>query len=150
MIVTHLIIQQVTFSESFLQSFRRLNSAQTKNLVICLLLKLASGWRPKKRSVNLFCESSSHIVKHFQVENLHVICSVDIAKEQQYMQVLKVWELLPWEDISKFVKHLDDNIFVKYTDDFVIRCKEKCLDRYVFVNHAVFLVYSIKNVSNMN
>ncbi|TXG56681.1 hypothetical protein EZV62_017994 [Acer yangbiense] len=118
---------KIVFSDNFLQSFKKLKSAQKKKSVINLLLKLASGWRPKKKKVDSVCESSSHIVKHFKVEGLNIVCSIDIVKELQYIQVLKVWDILPLEDVSKLVKRLDD-IFVKYTDDYVNRCKEKCLE----------------------
>ncbi|KAK4842138.1 hypothetical protein QYF36_016327 [Acer negundo] len=60
-----------------------------KKSVINLLLKLASGWRPKKRKIDSVCESSSHIVKQFKVEGLNIVCTIDIVKELQYIQVLK-------------------------------------------------------------
>ncbi|KAI9169144.1 hypothetical protein LWI28_007641 [Acer negundo] len=119
---------KVVFSGNFMQSFKKLKSAQKKKLVINLLLKLASGWRPKKRKIDLDCERSSHIVKQFKVEGLNIVCTIDIEKEElQYIQNLKVWDILPLDDVSKLVKRLDD-IFVKYSDDFVNHCKEICLE----------------------
>ncbi|KAL5829949.1 hypothetical protein ACOSQ3_019417 [Xanthoceras sorbifolium] len=118
---------KVVFSDKFLQSFKKLKSAQRKKSVINLLMKLASGWRPKRRNIDSVCGSSSHIVKQFKVEGLYVVCTIDIEKEGRYIQFLKVWDILPLEDVYKLVKRLDD-IFVKYTDDYVNRCKEKCLE----------------------
>lgn len=103
---------------------------QTKKSVINLLLKLSNGWRPKKRNVDLVCESSMHIIKQFKVEGRYIICTIDVAKELQYKQVLKVWDILPLDEVQKLVKQLD-NIFVKYTDDYISRCKEKCPEGYI-------------------
>ncbi|KAI9170204.1 hypothetical protein LWI28_024307 [Acer negundo] len=143
---------KIVFSDNFLQSFKKLKSAQKKKSVINLLLKLASGWRPKKKKIDSVCESSLHIVKHFKVEGLNIVCTIDIVKELQYIQVLKVWDILPLEDVSKLVKRLDD-IFVKYTDDYVNRCKEKCLEGNLEVPKtwvASSEIVCVKELSNEN
>jgi len=105
-------------------------SVQTKKSVINLLVKLSSGWRP-------ICGGSSQILKQFKVEGLYAICANDIEKEWsdvekefRYYQVLKIWDILPAEDIPKLIKRLD-SLFGKYTDDFINHCKEKCLEGYV-------------------
>jgi hypothetical protein len=114
-----------------------LKSVQTKKSVINCLLKLSSGWRPKKKRVDPICEGSSQILKQFKVEDLYVVCANDIVKdwsdvvkEFRYCQVLKIWDLLPLEDIPKLIKRLD-SMFGKYTDDYINHCKERCLDGYV-------------------
>ncbi|KDO57816.1 hypothetical protein CISIN_1g000038mg [Citrus sinensis] len=121
---------KVNFSDNFLKSFRKLTSKRTKNLVINLLLKLSSGWRPKKRNVDSVCASSLHIIKQFKVEGFYIICTIDIVKdveESQYIQVLKVWDILTLEHVQKLVTRLD-NIFVKCTDEYLNLCKEKCIE----------------------
>lgn len=95
--------------------------------MITLLVKLASGWRPKRKSVDTISESSSQIVKQFKVEGRYVVCSVDIQKESTYTQVLRVWDILPLEEVGKLLKRLD-NIFSMYTDEFIKLCKEKYLE----------------------
>ncbi|KAL9416864.1 hypothetical protein AB3S75_039948 [Citrus x aurantiifolia] len=121
---------KVNFSDNFLRSFKKLTSDRTKKSVINLLLKLSSGWRPKRRNVDSVSASSSHIIKQFKVEGFYIISTTDIVKdvkESQYIQVLKVWDILPLEDVQKLVTRLD-NIFVKYTDEFINLCKEKCFE----------------------
>ncbi|XP_043696346.1 uncharacterized protein LOC122646811 isoform X1 [Telopea speciosissima] len=118
---------KVLFSENFRKSFGKLISTQKKKSVINLLLKLSCGWRPKKSKIDPICESSVQLVKQFKVENLYIICSVDIMKYESYLQVLKVWDILPLEEIPKLVKRLD-NIFAPLTDDFVNRCKVKFMN----------------------
>lgn len=95
--------------------------------MISLLVKLASGWRPKRKNVDSISESSSQIVKQFKVEGLFVVCSIDIQKESTYTQVLRVWDVLPLEEVAKLLKRLD-NIFSMYTDEFIKLCNEKCLE----------------------
>ncbi|KAI3734275.1 hypothetical protein L6452_13740 [Arctium lappa] len=118
---------KVLFSDDFRRSFAKLTGLRLKKLVLNLLLRLSSGWRPKNKSVDLCCENSSQILKKFKVEGLYVICTIDIIKEFKYVQVLKVWDILPLEDIPKLSKRLD-NIFSAYTDDYIHRCTAKCLD----------------------
>ncbi|XVE85519.1 hypothetical protein DITRI_Ditri17bG0097200 [Diplodiscus trichospermus] len=118
---------KVLFSDNFRKSFGKLKPVQTQKSVLNLLLKLSSGWRPKKRNVDLICESSSMVLRQFKVEGLYIVCSIDLEKEQtRYTQVLKAWDLLPLEDIERLVKRLD-GIFKMYTDDFISHCNEKYL-----------------------
>ncbi|XP_061989828.1 uncharacterized protein LOC133708383 [Rosa rugosa] len=118
---------KVLFSEYFLKSFKKLTSVRLKKLALNLLLKLSSGWRPKRRSVETLSGTSSMILKKFKVEGLYIVCTNDISKNLQYVQVLKIWDILPLEDIPKLINRLD-GIFNRYTDNFINLCKEKCLD----------------------
>ncbi|XP_076915166.1 uncharacterized protein LOC143574429 [Bidens hawaiensis] len=118
---------KVLFSDDFRKSFGKLTFARLKKVVLNLLLKLSGGWRPKNTSVDMCCEKSSQILKKFKVEGLYIICSVDIIKEVKYTQVLKVWDILPLEEIPKLTKRLE-SIFSAYTDDYINRCTAKCLE----------------------
>ncbi|KAG7030546.1 TPR and ankyrin repeat-containing protein 1, partial [Cucurbita argyrosperma subsp. argyrosperma] len=100
---------------------------EMKKKILNLLLKLSGGWRPKRRDLNLVCGSSTRILKKIKVECLYVICAIDIMKEAAYMQVLRIWDVLPLEDISKLVKHLG-NLFRSYTDEYINLCEEICYD----------------------
>ncbi|XP_057416063.1 uncharacterized protein LOC130710730 [Lotus japonicus] len=116
---------KVLFSDNFLKSFKKLWSEQKKKSVIGLLLKISSGWRPKRYTQ--VCGTSSQMLKQFKVQDLFIIFSKDIAKETRYTQVLRIWDILPPEDIPNLVKRLD-NIFACYTDDFIRRCSEQFFD----------------------
>ncbi|XP_062007129.1 uncharacterized protein LOC133724421 [Rosa rugosa] len=118
---------KVLFSDNFFKSFKKLTSVRLKRSVLNVLLKLASGWRPKKKSSEMICGSSSLILKKFKVENLYVVCTTDIAKDSRYIQVLKIWDILPIGDVPTLVNRLD-RIMNKYTDAFINLCKEKCLE----------------------
>ncbi|PON39566.1 P-loop containing nucleoside triphosphate hydrolase [Parasponia andersonii] len=117
---------KIFFSDNFLKSFKNLEVIETKKSVIKLLLKLSDGWRPRG-PVGALCETSWQI-RSFKVEGLCVITTVDIVQNDSgYMQVLKIWDLLPHKDVPRLMKHLDC-IFEKYTEDFINLCNEKCLE----------------------
>ncbi|CAN1143681.1 TPR and ankyrin repeat-containing protein 1 [Linum perenne] len=117
---------KILFSDYFKASFARLNR-NLKMTVVTLLLRFSGGWRPKKTNVDIKCERSSSILKQFKVEGRYVVCSVDISKDTSYTQVLKVWDILPLEDVEKLVNRLE-GIFATYTDDFIRHCNEKCYE----------------------
>ncbi|XP_056167478.1 helicase SEN1-like isoform X2 [Syzygium oleosum] len=118
---------RVFFGDNFVKSFRKLTSHRTKMSIMNLISKLASGWRPKKSDVGLLPKSSSPMVKQFEVEGLYVLCTVDILKELRYIQILKIWDVLPLRDAMIVVEHLNSE-FKEYADDFISRCNEKCLE----------------------
>ncbi|KAJ0765120.1 putative TPR and ankyrin repeat-containing protein [Helianthus annuus] len=118
---------KVLFSDDFRKSFGKLTFARLKKVVLNVLLKLSVGWRPKNRSVDVCFENWSPVLKKFKVEGLYIICSVDIIKEVNYIQVLKVWDILPLEEIPKLTKRLE-SIFSAYTDEYISRCTAKCLE----------------------
>nr|XP_023876777.1 uncharacterized protein LOC111989221 [Quercus suber] len=145
---------KVLFSDNFLKSFQKLKSVRRKKLVINLLLKISSGWRPKKLSV--VCESSSQILKQFKVEGLYIVCAndivkewSDIAKELRYYQVLKIWDIVPIEDIPKLVKRLD-SMLKKYTDDFINRCQEKWLEGGLEIPKSWSISFDIVRIKNLD
>ncbi|KAH1189210.1 TPR and ankyrin repeat-containing protein 1 [Glycine max] len=118
---------KVHFSDKFLRSFKRIRSEKIKKNVINLLIRLSSGWRPKRFSVDLSCENSSQMLKQFKVESFYVICSIDIVKASRYIQVLKIWNILPLEDIPQLAKRLD-KVFKGYTNEYISRCRCKKKD----------------------
>ncbi|KAL3835054.1 hypothetical protein ACJIZ3_009790 [Penstemon smallii] len=140
---------KVLFSDNFKKSFGKLKHSHVKKLVLNMILKLASGWRPKKINVDWTCESSSHIVKQFKVEGYYVVCSIDIMKESIYKQVLKVWDILLLVEIPKLLKRLD-NIFAMYTDDFTNLCKETCKEGNLEVPKIWSTLDEIVRFKNLN
>ncbi|KAL6228189.1 hypothetical protein ACLB2K_002143 [Fragaria x ananassa] len=130
------ILDKVLFSDKFLKSFKKLKSASVKKSALNLLLKLSSGWRPNKRSVETSCGSSSIILKKFKVKYLYIVCTTDIAEDVRYVQVLKVWDILPLEDIPKLVYRLE-TILNRYTDAFINLCKEKYFEGNLEVPQAL-------------
>lgn len=106
-----------------------MTSVEKKKSVINLLLRLSDGWRPRSQVIAFF--ESPLQIKSFKVVGLSVVCTVDIVStDSGHMQVLKIWDLLPPENIPEFVKWLTCT-FEKYTEAFINLCNEKCLEGYV-------------------
>ncbi|XP_031107873.1 uncharacterized protein LOC116012470 [Ipomoea triloba] len=118
---------KVLLNDNFKRSFKNMVTSSMKMAVLNLLIKLAGGWRPKRKGVDLVCETSSQIVKQFKVEGYYIVCTIDIQKETKYTQVLRAWDLLSLDGARKLLKRLD-GMFARYTDDFINLCKQKCLD----------------------
>ena len=76
------------------------------------------------------------IVKQFKVGSLFIVCTTDIVKDSSYIQVLKIWDILPLEDIPKLTRRLE-SIFCKYTDDFINLCNEKSMDGYIILHSCI-------------
>ncbi|KAK3426798.1 hypothetical protein EUGRSUZ_F03158 [Eucalyptus grandis] len=120
---------RVFFADNFVKSFRKLTSLRTQVSIMNLLSKLAGGWRPEKSDAGLNPKSCSHMVKQFEVEGLYVLCTVEIntLKEPRYIQILKIWDVLPLRDATTMVERLDSE-FKAYADNCISRCDEKCLE----------------------
>ncbi|XP_068646917.1 uncharacterized protein [Aristolochia californica] len=116
---------KVLFSEDFRKSFAKLKSLQTRTAVVQLLLRLADGWRPKSKIFDF--PDSFQLAKFCKLKDLSLVWMVDIAKREDYSQVMKVWDIVPTTDISKLVKRLD-NIFGMYTDEYISHCLAKCVE----------------------
>jgi hypothetical protein len=83
------------------------------------------------RSVEISCESSSKFLKQFKVGSCYIMCSIEIVKDWRcYVQVLKLWDLVPLEDITKLAKRVD-NEFRRYIDEYIVYCKENGFDGMV-------------------
>ncbi|XP_023769500.1 uncharacterized protein LOC111918065 isoform X1 [Lactuca sativa] len=112
---------KILFSDNFRKSFGKLMDSRMKNVVVDFLRKLSGGWRPNDGNTDL------KVLKIYKVEGLHVVCTVDIIKEFKYIQVLRIWDILPLKEIPKLRKELD-SIFATYTNDHMNRCTTKHLE----------------------
>ncbi|KAJ8769973.1 hypothetical protein K2173_009055 [Erythroxylum novogranatense] len=124
-------VWKVCLSEDFRKSVAGIAGADIQNEVISLLGKLSTGWRQpcSDRSITMLEATCSEILECYRVNDmLYLIWSVDTMKEKSnYIQVLKVWDVLPRRGIRKLSKRLD-SIFQKYTEENMNRCKHKFVE----------------------
>uniref|UniRef100_A0A2N9F0I6 DNA2/NAM7 helicase-like C-terminal domain-containing protein n=1 Tax=Fagus sylvatica TaxID=28930 RepID=A0A2N9F0I6_FAGSY len=122
---------KVSFSNDFLKSMSRVKNAVTCKEVLNLLENLANGWRQPHWKKNLFVHhgTSSQLLEQYKVNGfLNLVWTVDILKENSYyIQILKVWDILPLSKMPRLANHLDV-LFGNYTVDKMNRCKHKCLN----------------------
>ncbi|CAI0556029.1 unnamed protein product [Linum tenue] len=124
---------KILLSENFRTSFKKLDSSEMKKLVLNLLLRLSFGLRPRKRKIDIVCENSKQILKHFRVRDVYVLCSIDIVKDSGLCnQVLKIWDIMPLVDVPVLVKRLDA-IYALHSEEYLSRCKEKSFEGFLEV-----------------
>ncbi|XP_042520448.1 uncharacterized protein LOC122093949 [Macadamia integrifolia] len=120
---------KVLFSNDFWKSIVKIRRVETRNEVLSLLMKLASGWRnPQKwKNLHLMDGTSSELLNVYKVDEwFNLVWTVDILRENsKYIQVLKVWDILPLQEIPNLAKRLDV-IFGNYKVDEMKRSKFKC------------------------
>nr|XP_023922880.1 uncharacterized protein LOC112034293 [Quercus suber] len=120
----------VSFSKDFLKSMSRLKDAETCTKVLTLLENLANGWRQPQSMKNLhvLCGASSQLLEQYKVKGLlHLVWTVDILKKNSnYVQILKVWDILPLSEMPKLANQLDV-LFENYTLEKINHCKHKSL-----------------------
>uniref|UniRef100_A0A5B6ZAC3 Helicase MAGATAMA 3 n=1 Tax=Davidia involucrata TaxID=16924 RepID=A0A5B6ZAC3_DAVIN len=122
---------KVCFSDDFFKTMARIEDIKIREEVLSLLTKLSSGWRlpQKDRILNDLNGTSSQLLELYKVNGLrNLVWTIDIIRENsKYIQVLKVWDILPLSKIPKLAKRLD-NLFGKYTADTMNRCICKCVE----------------------
>ncbi|KAJ4973316.1 hypothetical protein NE237_006490 [Protea cynaroides] len=121
---------KVFFSNNFWKSMAKIR-IDTQKEAIALLMKLASGWRHPQLLNNLYLSggTSSELLEVYKVDELlNIVWTVDIFRENfNCIQVLKVWDILPLQEIPKLANQLDA-LFGNYRVDDMNRCKFKCAE----------------------
>ena len=88
--------------------------------------------------------TSSQLLEQYKVNGLlNLVWMVDILEENSYyIQILKVWDILPLSEMPRLANRLDV-LFENYTVDKMNHCKHKSLTRYAFVCiHAFQLAFN--------
>ncbi|XVE90672.1 hypothetical protein DITRI_Ditri20bG0095900 [Diplodiscus trichospermus] len=119
---------KVCFSNTFWKSLASIKNTESHKQIINLLQKISSGWRrsPKqKKSIKVY--GSLGLLEVYPVNGLlNLLWSVDIIKENShFIQVLKVWDILPLLDVPKVAENLE-KLFGKYTVKKMNGCKCQC------------------------
>ncbi|XP_077247014.1 putative helicase MAGATAMA 3 isoform X2 [Tasmannia lanceolata] len=118
---------KVLFTNDFRKSFARIKRNPRRE-VIRLLMKLSDGWRPKKLNLDFMDGISYQLLKQCNVCGHYLLWSVEILQHSNYFQVLKFWAILPFGEVVKLAKKMN-NVFAAYTKEYISRCKLKCFER---------------------
>ncbi|XP_075645219.1 helicase SEN1-like [Castanea sativa] len=125
---------KVSFSNDFLKSMLKVENAETCKEVLTLLENLANGWRHEMKKLFYHNGTSSQLLEQYKVNGfLNLVWTVDILEENSYyIQILKVWDILPLSEMPRLANRLDV-LFENYTVDKMNRCKHKSLNRSLVV-----------------
>ncbi|XP_022743877.1 uncharacterized protein LOC111294754 [Durio zibethinus] len=122
---------RVCFSNDFWKSLASINNIESYKQMLNLLEKLSSGWRqtPDQQKNHIVVGGCFGLLEVYPVDDsLNLLWSVDIIKENSnFIQVLKVWDILPLMDIPKAERNLRI-LFGEYTENKISRCKYQCLE----------------------
>ncbi|KAM4124279.1 hypothetical protein ACB094_01G218800 [Castanea mollissima] len=122
---------KVIFSNDFKESIQSIRNSEICKEVLYVLQKLSSGWRQpqEERDPVVHDGPSSQLLEMSKVsEQLNLVWNVDSLKEDSnYIQILKVWDVVPLSDIPKLAKRLDF-LFGRYRVDEMNRCKHRCVE----------------------
>ncbi|CAK7338812.1 unnamed protein product [Dovyalis caffra] len=99
------------FSDDFRRSVERVRNVRIRKEVLSLLAKLSNGWRQSRNKRSLIVHNwiSSPLSEQYKVSGqLNMVWTVDNLQENSfYIQVLKVWDILPSSGIPKLAMSLD-------------------------------------------
>ncbi|CAH8307530.1 unnamed protein product [Eruca vesicaria subsp. sativa] len=115
-------IWKVMLSNEFLNSLETILDSEINKRIMSFLEKLSKGELQQDSetdSENLFREQEIH-------DGLSLIWSIDIIqKENHYVQILKIWHVMPFSDVSCAEKCLERH-YERYTNVKIERCRYIC------------------------
>lgn len=116
----------------------RIRDVQIRQEVLSMLAKLAGGWRQpqEKRDPIVLDGISSQLLEIYNIkwDENYLVWTVDILEEEEnFIQVLKVWDVVPLSDVTKLAKNLDI-LFGSYTVEKMQRCKHRSVEGYEYLS----------------
>ncbi|CAN6996245.1 unnamed protein product [Brassica oleracea var. botrytis] len=120
-------IWKVLLTNEFLKSLETIIDSEINKRVMSVLEKISNGkFQQDSKSENLFRQEDID-------DGLSLIWTVDIIKKQNhYLQVLKIWHVLPSSDVSCAEKCLEKH-YKRYTKVKIERCRYICSQGNVVV-----------------
>nr|XP_043634873.1 uncharacterized protein LOC122605973 [Erigeron canadensis] len=101
--------------------------------VVSFLGSLGSIWRQPDKDGNAEeyreeAKTCPILEKYNVTQDLCLIWAVDIVvKDSLCIQVLKIWDILPFSKIDEMEKDWMEKVYGNYTKSMMNRCKEKCV-----------------------
>ncbi|KAB2600275.1 hypothetical protein D8674_010546 [Pyrus ussuriensis x Pyrus communis] len=102
---------KVWFSNAFKNSISKVKDTKICQSVISSLERLSSGWRQSQNDKEILLDAgtSAQLLYKYEVNSLlYLIWSVDVIQQNSvFIQVIKIWDILPLSDILRLAKSLD-------------------------------------------
>lgn len=121
-------VKQLCFGDEFKKSVGEIKNVEIYRKIENFLERISQGWLNEEESERDNLVSSSQLLKQSKIDDvLRLIWAVDILKEDfHYVQVLKIWDVLPSSGVLEALKRLDLN-HTKYTKDEIEKCRARCI-----------------------
>lgn len=119
-------MKQLCFSDDFKKSVGEIKNPEIYRKIKNFLERLS--WLHEEESERDNLVSSSQLLKQSKIDDvLRLIWAVDILKgDLHYVQVLKIWDVVPSSNAPEALKRLDSN-HTKYTRDEIEKCSARCI-----------------------
>jgi hypothetical protein len=105
----------------------KLKSPQLRREALQKLVKLGGGWRTTIKNSDL--TDAFQLAKVYRIRDLYLVWSIDVEKNERYFQIIRVWDLLSQQHVTRTVQHLE-NLFSMYTDDYIDHCRRVQTEGY--------------------
>ncbi|PQQ08545.1 helicase SEN1-like [Prunus yedoensis var. nudiflora] len=126
----HIAVVHVCFTNEFQNSIQKIKDTEIRREVVSLLTKLSNGWRQSRKNKRTTAHGTcAQVLEKYKVKGLlNLIWSIDVLQENSdYVQVLKIWDVLPVSDTPELDKRLE-NMFHGYTTAEMNLCLLRCVD----------------------
>ncbi|KAL0700975.1 hypothetical protein Bca4012_057097 [Brassica carinata] len=122
---------KVCFSDEFKKSVGEIKNPEMYRKIKSFLERISQGWLHEEEEEESERES---LIKQSKIDDfLRLIWAVEILKEEsQYIQVLKIWDVVTSSDAPEAVKSLNLH-HLKYTGDEVEKCRARCISGDIVV-----------------
>ncbi|KAJ0256135.1 p-loop containing nucleoside triphosphate hydrolases superfamily protein [Hirschfeldia incana] len=122
---------KVCFSEEFKKSVGEIKNPEIYRKIKSFLERISQGWLHEEEE-----SERDSLIKQSKIDDdvLRLIWAVEILKEEfQYIQILKIWDVVPSSDSLEAVKSLNLQHHMKYTEDEVEKCRARCISGDIVV-----------------
>ncbi|KAK7305621.1 hypothetical protein VNO77_43527 [Canavalia gladiata] len=122
---------KVCFNQSFLIFMTRMKSTEICKKICSLLMQLSNGSHQPHQEINIGVvdDTSSQLLELYRVDELlYLVWTIDVLEENSnYIQVLKIWDVLPLSEVPKISRDIDIS-YRNYSVDILRCCKIRCYD----------------------
>ncbi|XP_018445887.1 uncharacterized protein LOC108817645 [Raphanus sativus] len=121
---------KVCFSDEFKKSVGEIKNPEMYRKIKGFLERISQGWLHEEEE-----SERDGLIKQSKIDDvLRLIWAVEIMKEEfQYIQVVKIWDVVPSCDAPEAVKSLNLQLHMEYTEDEVEKCRARCISGDIVV-----------------
>ncbi|MCO5576944.1 hypothetical protein L7F22_030765 [Adiantum nelumboides] len=119
------MLWKVLFSNDFKNALMKIKSFERRQKILYKIRRLALGHHASKYKMTV--EELKDLVEVHMVGDLCLIWSIDVERDLQVQQIIKIWDLKDVAKLPVYVKRLQ-NAFTVYSEGYIKRCKTRHLN----------------------
>ncbi|KAH7444504.1 hypothetical protein KP509_02G080200 [Ceratopteris richardii] len=115
------MLWKVLLSNDCKNSMKKL-TPEGKFRVLCKISRLASGYHASKYKIDI--KDLEGLVEVHMVMDMCLVWSIDIDRDSEVQQIIKIWDLIDKSKLSMYIRRLQ-NAFKVYSEGYIDRCKKR-------------------------